>query len=128
MRCTNMLLALLISGAMNAQSDEMIAYVPSKAPTRTADNTKITFLDPVVPGVMELSLPEGTRRVDLLNARGKVKATHEGPTMQQIDLRKLRRGTWTLRAHTPDGMMVRRFLVLGHGQVVWQLPPAPRRR
>jgi hypothetical protein len=123
-----MLLALLISGAMNAQSDEMIAYVPSKAPTRTADNTKITFLDPVVPGVMELSLPEGTRRVDLLNARGKVKATHEGPTMQQIDLRKLRRGTWTLRAHTPDGMMVRRFLVLGHGQVVWQLPPAPRRR
>ncbi len=128
MRATLLISCLFLILVSKAQTDEMIAYVPAKAPSRTADNTKITFLDPVVPGVLELSLPDGTRRVDLLNARGKVKATHEGSSMQQIDLRKLRRGTWTLRAHTRSGMMVRRFLVLGHGQVVWQLPPAPRRR
>ncbi len=113
---------------LKAQSDELIAYVPSTAPTRTADDLRITFLEPVLPGVMEVSLPEGTHRIDLLNARGKVKHTREAAHVEQLDLRKLRRGTWTLRAHTRTGMVVRRFFVMGHGSVLWEMPYSNRRR
>ena len=121
------LLVIALSGA-NAQSGDLIAYVPAQAPERTADDMRITFLDPVVPGLLDVALPQGTHRVDLLNAKGKVKKSHHSTTTQQLDLRKLRRGTWTIRAHTQKGMVVRRFFVMGHGRVLWELPTSGRRR
>lgn len=124
------LLSLLLHAlsGLHAQTGELIAYVPSTPPERTADDLRITFLEPVVPGLVEVALPPGTDRVDLLNARGKVKRSHLASTVEQLDLRKLRRGTWTLRAHTSKGMVVRRFFVMGHGRVLWELPQHDRRR
>ncbi len=107
---------------LHGQVDEMYAYVPSKAPERTADDVRIGILDPVVPGMLDLSLPATTHRVDLLNARGRVKHSLDISQMDRLDLRKLRRGTWTLRAHTTEGMLVRRFFVMGHGSILWEMP------
>lgn len=112
----------------SSQIDDRVAYVPSKAPARTADDLRIVFLDPVVPGELELGLPEGTYRLDLLNAHGKVKHTRNAGPLEQIDVRKLSRGTWTVRAHTPQGLVVRRFFVMGRGTVLMELPQSRKKR
>ena len=109
------------------QMAEMVAYVPSTPPERTADDLRISFLEPAVPGELEVALPNGTHRVDLLNARGRVKHSHDVNAAGRLDLKKLRRGLWTLRAHTPDGMVVRRFVVQDHGRVLWEMPRTERR-
>jgi hypothetical protein len=117
----------IITGSMMAQSDEMVAYVPANAPARTADDARINFLDPVVPGTLEVSLPQGTHTVDILNARGRVKRTMDVTSLDRLDIHRLRKGTWTLRAHTGKGMVVRRFLVLGRGHIMWEQPRIRRR-
>ncbi|MDQ3102079.1 MAG: hypothetical protein M3R08_11875 [Bacteroidota bacterium] len=126
---TTLLLAILLIGnaQLQAQADDRVAYVPSKAPSRTVDDLSITFLEPVVPGELEVALPAGTFRVDLLNAHGNIKQVRSIEQADKINIRKLRRGTWTLRAHTPSGMVVRRFFVMGRGTVLTELPRSRRR-
>lgn len=119
---------LIIVPAIQAQHDDRTAYVPRKAPERTADDLRINFIEPAVPGEMEVALPDGTYRVDLLNARGNVKQVRSVEEARKINIKKLRRGTWTLRAHTPSGMIVRRFFVMGRGTVLMELPQSRRRR
>ena len=122
-----LLAATMGSLASVGQMDGLVAYVPPTPPERTADDLRITFLEPTVPGELEISLPTGTHRIDLLNARGRVKESHEVNAAGRLDLKKLRRGLWTLRAHTPDGMVVRRFVVQDHGRVLWEMPRTERR-
>lgn len=106
-----------------------IAYVPREAPARTADDTGIDFQETAVPGVADLLLPIGTYQVDLLNAQGKVIEQFAPATQSSIDMRGLKPGTWTLRAHTEHGLRVRRFVVLGRGGTIWVRQPAvPARR
>ncbi len=125
----SILIATLSVGRSSAQStDDRVAYVPRKAPARTADDLRINFLEPVVPGEIELGLPEGTYRLDLLNARGKVKQTRSIGELETINVKKLSRGTWTVRAHTPAGMVVRRFFVMGRGTVLMELPQSRNKR
>lgn len=105
-----------------AQDDGYVAYVPSRPPERTADDMRVGFVEGTIPGSVELSLPSGTSHVDLLNARGNVKRSYPADSIDQIDLNTLRPGTWTLRARTPNGTLVRRFAVLAQGGVLWTLP------
>ena len=68
----SILIATLSIGRTSAQStDDRVAYVPRNAPARTADDLRINFLEPVVPGEIELGLPEGTYRLDLFHTGGK---------------------------------------------------------
>lgn len=127
-RSAFLLIMTFAAGLVSAQADERVAYVPKKTPARTADDLQINFLEPVVPGEIELGLPEGTYRLDLLNARGKVKQSRTLGEMEQINVRKLSRGTWTVRAHTPAGMVVRRFFVMGRGTVLMELQQSRKKR
>lgn len=104
--------------AVSAQGDDM-AYVPHDMPERTADDTAIDLLRTHEPGIVDLVLPIGTHRVDLLSASGNVVRTMDMSVPPQLDLRSLRPGTWTLRAHTNSGARVRRFLVLGNSGTMW---------
>lgn len=117
-------LVLMASG----QSDERYAYVPSKAVERTADNESMGFRTSAVPGVLEMALPTGTRRVDILNARGNVVRSLPYADLAELDLGSLARGTWTLRAHTPYGLSVRRIVVMQPGSVAWAVPRHGKRR
>lgn len=110
------------------QADDRVAYLPSKAISRTADDISIGFRESAVPGVVELDLPRGTWRVDILDTRGELDHTLEGRDLNILDLSSLAKGTWTMRAHTPEGYSVRRFIVLQRGTVAWAVPPAPRKR
>lgn len=123
---------VLVLGAFRqhavAQADDKIAYVPTRPLARTADAQTVRIMDGAVPGVMELKLPESTYQVDLINSRGKVKFRHSGHSLQQLDLGSLRPGTWTLRAHTTEGMRVKRFVVMQHGKVAWSVPTKLKKR
>jgi hypothetical protein len=110
------------------QADERVAYLPANAIARTADDISIGFRESAVPGVVELELPRGTWRVDILDTRGELDHTLEGRDLNILDLSTLAKGTWTMRAHTPEGYSVRRFIVLQRGTVAWAVPPAPRKR
>jgi len=105
-----------------AQSDERYAYVPTRAVPHTADDEGMGFRSTAVPGVLEMALPAGTERVDILNARGNVVRTMAYGELSDLDLGSLARGTWTLRAHTPHGFSIRRFVVMQPGNVAWAVP------
>lgn len=119
----NCLLIALVSwgftlpGAYAQDGD--IAYVPREAPARTADDVSIDLHHGDEPGIVDLILPVGTFHVDLLNAAGNVARDFDTTTPPQLDLRELRPGTWTIRAHTRAGARVRRFLVLGSSGTMW---------
>ena len=112
-------LCLLLLGQLAVAQYDDVAYVPREAPARTADDASIGFVDTMVPGVVELSLPAATRAVDLLNAQGNVVRELNEAGLKTLDLRSLRPGTWTLRAHTTEGIHVRRFMVLSRGGMRW---------
>lgn len=109
---------VLLFQRSNGQYDD-IAYMPREASSGTADDTSIGFADTTVPGVVELELPPATTGIDLLNAQGTVVRELADSPRRTLDLRELRPGTWTLRAHTPTGIRVRRFLVLSRGGMRW---------
>jgi hypothetical protein len=125
-RCSA-LLVLLLPVAAIGQSDDL-AYVPSEAPARTADDVTIGFKDSPEPGSVTLELPAATYRVDLLNASGNVVSELHPENGFQLDLRTLRSGTWTVRAHAPTGLHVRRFVVLGKSGALWVNQPQRARR
>lgn len=128
MRILSALLALPFALAAAAQADGLIAYVPSAPVERTADDTRVGFVESAVPGKMEAQLPDDAYQVDILNARGNVKHTYAAHELGQLDLGHLRHGTWTLRVHTPQGLLVRRFAVLHQGAMLWALPPGTKKR
>lgn len=110
-----------------AQSEERYAFVPSRPIERTADDANMGFRSSSVPGMLELAVPKGTSQVDILNARGKVVHSYMYEEIEVLDLGTLSRGTWTLRAHTPHGFSVRRFVVMQPGSVAWAVPRSGRR-
>lgn len=112
-------LFLLLLGQLALAQYDDVAYVPRDAPARTADDASIGFVDTMVHGVVELSLPVATSTVDLLNAQGNVVRELNEAGRNTLDLRTLRPGTWTLRAHTSEGIHVRRFMVLSRGGMRW---------
>ncbi len=114
--------------AVRAQSDDKIAYVPSRPIARTADYQGLGLKDGTAPGIVEFQLPQGTYQVDLINSRGKVKHSRSGSTLEQLDLGSLKPGTWTLRAHTGEGMRVKRFVVMQRGRIAWSVPTKVKAR
>lgn len=111
-------LFVLLFQRSNGQYDD-IAYMPREASSGSADDTSIGFTDTAVPGVVELELPPATAGIDLLNAQGTVVRKLADSPRRTLDLRELRPGTWTLRAHTSTGIRVRRFMVLSRGGMRW---------
>lgn len=112
-----------------AQAD--LAYMPKAAPPATADDARITMLETEEEGIVELVLPSGTFRIDLLNAFGNVVDRFDPAEAARFDLRQLKPGTWTLRACTPQGFRVRRFVVHqreGSNWVVEATAPPKRKR
>ncbi len=124
--------AILLLAAITATStvaqNEDLAYVPTEAPARTADDATIVFRDTPEPGIVDVVLPRGTYQVDLLNAGGTVVHQLEPEAAEHLDLRTLRPGTWTVRAHVVAGIRVRRFVVLGQGGTLWVNQRQPLRR
>lgn len=114
------------TSAVHAQSEERYAYVPTRPIERTADDANMGFRSSSVPGMLEMAVPKGTSQVDILNARGKVIQSYAQEDIDVLDLSTLSRGTWTLRAHTPHGFSVRRFVVIHPGAVAWAVPRSGR--
>ncbi|HRH70906.1 MAG: hypothetical protein JNL43_02920 [Flavobacteriales bacterium] len=112
---------------VHAQADGLVAYVPSAPLERTADNTRIGFVESAVAGKVEALLPADAFQADILNARGNVKRTYGMGDLESLSLGDLRPGTWTLRVHTPNAMLVRRFVVMAKGAILWS-PAGPVRK
>jgi len=111
-----------------AQADDLAVYMPRQAPHRTADDERVALVESSVPGEVGISLPDGTTRVDILNARGRAVRSMNANELSDLKLSDLSRGTWTLRAHTPTGFSVRRFVVLRRGSMAWALPSTSPRQ
>ncbi len=120
------LFVLIIPMSAYAQADGLIAYVPERPIERTADNVRIGFAPSAVEGKMEAVIPENAQRVDLLNGRGAVKRSYSAAELGDLSLDDLRPGTWTLRVHAAGTMVVRRFVVMHRGAIVWS-PSGPVR-
>ncbi|MBL7950982.1 MAG: hypothetical protein JNM62_04625 [Flavobacteriales bacterium] len=120
-------LGCLFTLAVRAQADGLIAYVPEKPIERTADDLRIGFMEGAVAGKMEAMIPEDAERVDLLNARGNVKRSFTGTEIHDLSLGSLRTGTWTLRVHRAGTMLIRRFVVMQRGTILWS-PKGPIKR
>lgn len=127
LRILPLLFACSVAGIVYGQSED-IAYVPREAPARTADDVSIGFRDTAEPGIVDLALPAGTYQVDLLNASGSVVQELDPEAASRLDLRALKVGTWTVRAHSHNGLHVRRFVVLGRGGTLWVNQRGPSRR
>ena len=109
---------LLACVELMAQGDQL-AYMPKEPIERTADDTRLRFDVLSGSSTVDLVLPNGTFAVDLLNARGNLVHQVTLPDTRKLDLERLTPGTWTLRAHTPAGFVVRRFVVLGNAGILW---------
>lgn len=112
-----LILSVLVSvtaGALAQQ--EPLAYVPDRPVRRTADSDLITLIGSDAPGLYRLSLPPAATKVDMLNARGKRLKVVPLNTEGLLDLRGLRPGVYTVRAFTPEGVLVRRIGVLRNGR------------
>ncbi|MBK8227131.1 MAG: hypothetical protein IPK70_08130 [Flavobacteriales bacterium] len=117
-------LAASSKGAL-AQGD--LAYMPITAPAMTADDERIAMLETNDPDIVEMRFPPGTYRVDLLNANGNVVEQFEASERMDFDLSEVRTGTWTLRACTPLGFRVRRFVVHQRAGRNWIVEAQPVR-
>jgi hypothetical protein len=127
----NFLLPLFLLGALftaRAQDDVSMAYTVAPARVRAAEVVRIEAMETAVPGMIELTLPPSTYRVDLLNPRGRVKRSLVMSGTGTLDTRNLYKGTWTLRAHTEHGMVVRRFMKADLHTVLWETPRPVRKR
>lgn len=115
MRSAHLLVLVSLAAGALAQR-EPLAYVPERPIRRTADSDLIALVGSDAPGVYRLSLPASVTRVDMLNARGKRLKHVPLDTDGQLDLRGLRPGVYTVRAFTPEGVLVRRIGVLRNGR------------
>lgn len=123
-----LLLLLLLATAGSALAQGDLAYMPAKAPANTADDERISMSDTEDPGVVRISFPSGTYRVDLINAHGEVVEQMAPEEAERFDVTGLRSGTWTMRARTPQGYSVRRFAVRQHHGMNQVADAAPMRK
>ena len=121
------LLFLATNTTAFSQADGLVAYVPEKPIERTADDPRISIVESAVAGKIEAIVPADAVQVDLLNARGNVKRSCAANEMDGLRLSDLPSGTWTLRVHRPGSMLIRRFVVLQRGSIVWT-PSGPIRK
>jgi hypothetical protein len=113
--------AFLLVVTAYPQADDLAVMTPPRPFARTADDARIELTEGSTPGMATLRTPEGTYQLDVLNVRGKV-VRSTTTDLDRLDVRKLRPGTWTLRAHTPEGILVRRFMVFERGSIAWAAP------
>ncbi|MBK7946192.1 MAG: hypothetical protein IPJ85_13205 [Flavobacteriales bacterium] len=111
MKRASTLFMCALSVVLSAKAQGDLAYMPAIAPERTADDASIEMHETSEPGIVRFAMPPGTHRVDLLNAQGNVIEQLSDIEVNAFDINRLRAGTWTLRAHTPAGIRVRRFVV-----------------
>ncbi len=104
---------------LRAQVDGLVSYVPAKPIERTADSESIGFMASAVGGKAEAILPTDAFKADILNVRGNIERTYSAEELGTLSLADVSSGTWTLRDHTPDGFLVRRFVVMARGGVIW---------
>lgn len=107
------------SGETYSQVDGLIAYVPAKPIERTADSERIGFMESAVSGKAEAILPMDALGADILNARGNIERSYSADQLGTLSLADIQSGTWTLRVHTSHGFLVRRFVVMARGGVIW---------
>jgi hypothetical protein len=124
MRTLTLLLLVFRFAAASAQEDDRSAYVTQRYVERTADDAAIGPLKSMEAhsaerNVSRFSLPPRTAWVDILDAKGRVKHRWSAQETTEVRLASLRPGTWTIRAETPSGYAVRRFLVMRGGRVIW---------
>ncbi|MFZ1691769.1 MAG: hypothetical protein WAT74_01120 [Flavobacteriales bacterium] len=120
----------LAIGSASAWGQGDLAYMPKAAPALTADDERISMMDTDDPSIVQLHFPPGTYRVDLLNSGGSVVDQYEAAERMEFDVSELRPGTWTLRACTPQGFRVRRFVVHHRNGQNWvvESQPTPRKK
>lgn len=118
-------LIVVLSAASATAQDELIAYMPRKHIDRTADSELIVLTSTNEPGVYAIDLPEGTLSIDVLNAKGDLVRPQPEVVDGHIDIRALRASTYTIRAHTLDGIAIRRFALLGEGASLWAIDAEP---
>lgn len=103
-------------------------YVAHPREEQAVQEESLALVEGAISGMVEFGLPWGTTRVDLLNGKGRLKRSIDAQELSTMELGALRSGTWTLRAHTPTGLVVRRIMVLDNGSI-WALdPPSTRHR
>lgn len=115
MRAHPLIVLIAIAASVSAQQ-EPLAYVPDRPVRRTADSELIALIGSDAPGLYRLSIPVAVTRVDMLNARGRRLKVVPLSTDGLLDLRGLRPGVYTVRAFTPEGVLVRRIGVLRNGR------------
>lgn len=117
------LLATLFVGTFAQAQDELVAYVPRRAPVHTADSEEIAIIGSDSAGIYRFKVPEGTYAVDLLTAHGKRLDHQPAIANGTVDVREMKPGTYTLRAHTYEGIRIRRFALLRRGSATWTIDP-----
>ena len=120
------LMIVLYTTVATAQ-DDLIAYMPKKHIERTADSERIMLTSTGEQGVYTIDLPEGTISVDVLNAKGGLAVPQPEVLDGHIDIRQLRASTYTIRAHTIDAIVIRRFALMGEGASLWAIDADPVR-
>ena len=122
MRHSTLIGTLLISSFVQAQ-DELVAYVPRRAPVHTADSQDIAIIGSDSAGIYRFAVPEGTYAVDLLTAQGKRLEPQPPIANGAVDVRAMKPGTYTVRAHTFEGIRIRRFALLRRASTAWAIDP-----
>jgi hypothetical protein len=115
---------LLGVGTVRAQ-DDLVAYVPKRNISRMADSETITLTSTGQHGIYRLTVPSGTVTIDVLDARGE-KLLRQPPIENGIlNVRALKASTYTIRAHSPSGISIRRFALMGRGASLWAIDAEP---
>ena len=104
-----------------AQDAELTAYEPPVDEEFHMDGRAIDIAGRTADGALLLDLPDGTRRVDLLNGRGRVVRSFTGGSMWQLDLRDLGTGTYMLRAHQDGHIERKRIVITRPGRNLWTI-------
>ncbi|MEO8069543.1 MAG: hypothetical protein ABI599_17730 [Flavobacteriales bacterium] len=117
------LLVLILAGPIAQGQEELVAYVPRHAPVRTADTEDIAIVGSDSAGIYRFAIPEGTYAVDLLTAQGKRLDPQPPISNGSVDVRGMKPGTYTVRAHTFEGIRIRRFALLRRASTTWALDP-----
>lgn len=114
---------LTLVGPIAQAQEELVAYVPRRAPVHTADTENIAIIGSDSAGVYRFAIPEGTYAIDLLTAHGKRLEPQPPISNGTVDVRGLKPGTYTVRAHTFEGIRIRRFALLRRANTTWAIDP-----
>lgn len=124
---TILFMSVLGTTVLHAQVDDRMAYVVTPRPMKgDASSPAIAIRAEVDSGSLVFVLPEDASHADLTNARGRVVAEVAAWPDPRIDARRLKPGTYMLRAYTPNGILLKRLVLLRPGGGIW-LTDAPTR-